>query len=193
MMMMIMMSNSSETIITQWSQWPAEEQRSCPPPVSRQPTFLVSRISRIVRCWELYYTLYWECVPLKARVLTLCWVFAGSLHTFRITRQLCRIFPRPDIRVRLFSKGFSYLIEVCKKSINNQLVIWLGEWQNSCNKLITIELSWSYLDPVKILFCSLIVCANCAALLLHSIKSSTLLLLSGVQEFEKLQYHAFTF
>ena len=169
----------------------SREAEKLPTPVSSQPTFLVSRISRIVRCWELYYTVYWECVPLKARVLTLSWVFAGSLHTFRITRQLCRIFP--DIRVRLFSKGFSYLIEVCKKSINNQLVIWLGEWQNSCNKLITIDLSWSYLDPVKILFCTLIVCANCAALLLHSTKSSTLLLLSWWQEFEKPQYHAFTF
>ena len=171
--------------------------RSCR--VSSQPTFLVSRISRIVRCWVILHCVL-RVVTAKSQGCSL-WVFAGSLHTFHINKAAVgRIFPdhqvsdQNDIWVRLCCQNFSYLTEVRKKSINKQLVIWLGEWQNSCNKLITIELSWSYLDPVKILFCTLIVCANCAALQLHSIKSSTLLLLSGWQEFgRKLQYHAFTF
>ena len=115
-----------------------------------------------------------------------------------LSRQLHRIFPRPGLwwqlkhsaRVALrLSTVFilSSQVIINLRSISYMTRDW--DWQNSCNKLITIELGWSYLEPVKNLFCTLIDCANCPALPLHCTKSLGLLLLSRWQEFEKLQYH----
>ena len=76
-----------------------------------------------------------------------------------LTRQLRRIFPRPGLWWQLKHSARVALRLSTLFILSSQVIINLRsisymtrDWQNSCNKLITIELGWSYLEPVKIHF-----------------------------------------